>query len=149
MNCKYRCLIIFILMNIFFGICCIFLWGKIGLINFESGFLSFLAVIYSTYFSLKRKIKKELSNIQPIDEEDTNKPKSKFSFSNVILGLQVSMGIFRLCSYLILLLLLLFLMSKKIFLAIPYIIGVIICLNVVVVLKYLSQKYHDKKSNHK
>lgn len=159
MGCKYRCLIIFLCINIIFAILSALMWKKIGVINFEVGFFNFLIVLYSTYISLQKKLKKELQNAsQECMEEsakdshtsqsegedkqnpDEKKSKPRFSFSNLILGMQLSMGIFRVIAYVILVIGIVFLMGKNIFLAIPYIIGIMICLTSVITLKYLSSK---------
>lgn len=156
MGCKYRCLIIFVCINIVFAIASMAMWKNIGVINFEVGFFSFLIVLYSTYISLQKKLKRELENAEqdieesspnsnecsPEDEQnaDNKKSKPRFSFSNLILGMQLSMGIFRIIAYVILIVGIVFLMGKNIFLAIPYIIGIMICLLSVITLKYLSSK---------
>lgn len=159
MGCKYRCLIIFLCINIIFVIVSGWMWKKVGVINFEVGFFSFLIVLYSTYISLQKKLKKELENAsQECMEESTQdshtsqskgedeqnpdekKSKPRFSFSNLILGMQLSMGLFRVIAYVILVIGIVFLMGKNIFLAIPYIIGIMICLGSVITLKYLSSR---------
>lgn len=157
MGCKYRCLIIFLCINIVFAIASMIMWQNTGVINFEVGFFSFLIVLYSTYISLQKKLKRELENAQqqdieesskdgsttnPENEQNTDDKKSKprFSFSNLILGMQLSMGIFRIIAYVILIVGIVFLMGKNIFLAIPYIVGIMICLLSVITLKYLSSR---------
>lgn len=156
MGCKYRCLIIFLCINIVFAIASMMIWKNTGVINFEVGFFSFLIVLYSTYTSLQKKLKTELENAsqntekstpnpdtnEALDEQNPDKKKSKprFSFSNLILGMQLSMGIFRIIAYMILIVGIVFLMGRNIFLAIPYIIGIMICLLSVITLKYLSNR---------
>lgn len=157
MGCKYRCLIIFLCINIVFAIASMIMWQNTGVVNFEVGFFSFLIVLYSTYISLQKKLKRELENAQqqdieesskdssttnPENEQNTDDKKSKprFSFSNLILGMQLSMGIFRIIAYVILIVGIVFLMGKNIFLAIPYIVGIMICLLSVITLKYLSSR---------
>lgn len=156
MGCKYRCLIIFLCINIVFAIASMMIWKNTGVINFEVGFFSFLIVLYSTYISLQKKLKTELENAsqnvekstpnpdtnEALDEQNPDKEKSKprFSFSNLILGMQLSMGIFRIIAYVILIVGIVFLMGRNIFLAIPYIIGIMICLLSVITLKYLSNR---------
>lgn len=157
MGCKYRCLIIFLCINIVFALASGAMWKNTGVINFEVGFFSFLIVLYSTYISLQKKLKRELENT-PLEstEESTSdfntdksnqqeqnsdkKSKPRFSFSNLILGMQLSMGIFRIIAYVILIVGIVLLMGRNIFLAIPYIIGIMICLLSVITLKYLSSK---------
>lgn len=156
MGCKYRCLIIFLCINIVFAIASMMIWKNTGVINFEVGFFSFLIVLYSTYISLQKKLKTELENAsqnvekstpnpdtnEALDEQnpDNKKSKPRFSFSNLILGMQLSMGIFRIIAYVILIVGIVFLMGRNIFLAIPYIIGIMICLLSVITLKYLSNR---------
>ncbi|PAF54410.1 hypothetical protein BKH42_00390 [Helicobacter sp. 13S00482-2] len=154
MNCKYRCLIIFIIVNIAFSIVCSVLWKANGLINFQIGFFSFLLVIFSTYISLQKKLKKELKENQletssddTIQENDNKKkPKTRFNFSTLLLGMQLSMGIFRILAYLILIFGITMLMNKNIFLAIPYIMGIMISLVGVVGLKLLLEKTKNKSN---
>lgn len=158
MNCKYRCLVIFVCINVVFAITSAILWKMAGLLNFEVGFFSFLIVLYSTYVSVQKKLKKELQNTAQDTQEsaqdtdmanseskdeqnpDDKKSKPRFSFSNLILGMQLSMGIFRIIAYVILVIGVVFLMGKNIFLAIPYILGIMICLTSVITLKYLSSR---------
>lgn len=109
-------------------------------------------MLLSTYINLKRKIEKEILKTQITsseemtlaqkdqytEEESTNKRsnQTKFSFSNFILGMQLSIGFFRILSYLILILALIILMEKKIFLIMPYVIGIGICLVSIATLWY-------------
>ncbi|MDO7252897.1 hypothetical protein [Helicobacter cappadocius] len=153
MGCKYRCLIILLAINAIFGIGTAILWGTNGTINFEIGFFSFLLVIYSTYLSLQKKLKKELketeieleisSDNRSQEEMEQKKPKTRFNFSTLLLGMQLSMGILRIFAYVILVLAITILMGKNIFIVIPYILGIIISLMSVVGLKYLSDKHQN------
>lgn len=157
MGCKYRCLIIFLCINIVFALASMAMWKNTGVINFEVGFFSFLIVLYSTYISLQKKLKRELENTplesaeesasdfdtdksEQQEQNSDKKSKPRFSFSNLILGMQLSMGIFRVIAYVILIVGIVFLMGKNIFLAIPYIVGIMICLLSVITLKYLSSR---------
>lgn len=157
MGCKYRCLIIFLCINVVFALASMAMWKHTGVINFEVGFFSFLIVLYSTYISLQKKLKRELENTplesteesasdfdtDKSDQQEQNsdkKSRPRFSFSNLILGIQLSMGIFRVIAYVILIVGIVFLMGKNIFLAIPYIVGIMICLLSVITLKYLSSR---------
>lgn len=143
-------LAIFICINLIFSIGFYIFIGLNGWINFEVGFLSFSLVLLSAYINLKRKIKKEILKTQITSEEITRVQKdqhaeeptnkhsnqTKFSFSNFILGMQLSVGFFRIFSYLMLILALMILMEKKIFLITPYIVGIGICLIGVATLWY-------------
>lgn len=116
-------------------------------------------MLLSAYINLKRKIKKEILKTQITSEEITLTQKdqhteepinkrsnqTKFSFSNFILGMQLSVGFFRIFSYLILILALMILMEKKIFLITPYIVGIGICLVGVATLWYFLsvRKLHE------
>ncbi|PAF48638.1 hypothetical protein BKH41_05035 [Helicobacter sp. 12S02232-10] len=146
MGCKYRCIVILLAFNAIFAIVSLIFWGTNGVINFEAAFFSFFFVLYSAYTSLKHKIKKEIDQADLPQEEEseetqnTKNPKTKFNFSSFVLGLQLSMGFLRIFAYFVLIGGLVILMTKNIFLVIPYILGISICLIGVVTLKYLSQK---------
>ncbi|PAF43843.1 hypothetical protein [Helicobacter sp. 11S03491-1] len=150
MSCKYSCFLVFLFINIISAILCVIFWEIIGLLNFEVGFFSFFLVLYSTYVSLKRKIKKELAqaSAQAQDPEE-KKPKTKFNFSNLILGLELSMGFFRIFAYIILIGTLILLINKNIFMIIPYIIGIGVCLSSVTGLKYLSEAANNTQNQNK
>lgn len=148
MKCR---LAIFICVNLIFAISFNIFIGLEGWLNFEVAFFSFLLVLLSAYLNLKHKIKKEILKTKipaekiihkiqiPCEtEKQTHKSsnQTKFNFSNFVLGMQLSIGIFRVFAYAILVITLITLMTKEMFLVVPYLVGIGICLASVVALWY-------------
>lgn len=146
MKCR---LAIVICVNLIFAASFNIFIGLEGWLNFEVAFFSFLLVLLSAYLNLKRKIKKEILKTKipaekithkvqiPYNSEkqvDKSSDQSKFNFSNFILGMQLSIGIFRVFAYAVLIVTLMTLMTKEMFLVVPYLVGIGICLASVVAL---------------
>ncbi|PAF42848.1 hypothetical protein BJI48_06230 [Helicobacter sp. 11S02596-1] len=159
MDCKYRCFLILLGVNVIGALVCYGVWHTAGVMSFEAAFLSFCLVLWSAYSSLKRKINKEITQADLLqtkespseieenleENKDAKAPKTKFSFSSFILGLQLSMGFFRILAYVILIGVVVVLMNKNMFSVLPYFIGIGVSLVATLSLAYLSQNSSSAK----
>lgn len=144
MECKYKCGVIFFGINILIALILSIFFKLLGVLNFEVGFFSFFLVLYSTYIGLKKRIQKEIDIHESVDEDNKdNKNKSRFNFSNIILGLELSMGVYRILAYIILVIGIVLLIFNKVFVAPAYIIGIFVCAFSVVGIKFLQERKNN------
>lgn len=107
--------IFFTFLAIFFGgIIHFILWGVSGAVSYEVGFVCFILVFLSLFFSMNSRLK----NTQ-----------EEFNFSQKLtLGLVVSFSLFRILSYIVLIVAIIALIEFSLFSLYAYMIGVFISL---------------------
>lgn len=100
---------------IFFGgVISFIIWGVSGVVSFEVGFVCFMLVFLSLFFSMNRRLK----NTQ-----------EEFNFSQKFsLGLGVSFSLFRILSYVFLVVAMIILIETSLFCLYAYMIGIFISL---------------------
>lgn len=105
----------FTFLAIFFGgVISFIIWGVSGAVSFEVGFICFMLVFLSLFFSMNKKLK----NTQ-----------EEFNFSQKFsLGLGVSFSLFRILSYVFLVVAMIILIETSLFCLYAYMIGIFISL---------------------
>lgn len=105
-------------------------------ISFEVAYFSTLLVIISSYYALQKRLARELkSTQQQAAEQDKREAASKgVGVSKFMLGVQLSFGLYRLLSYIVLGLCVVVLIDLGYFHIVGYVAGVLVCLCSVVIL---------------
>lgn len=105
-------------------------------ISFEVAYFSTLLVIISSYYALQKRLARELeSTQQQAAEQDKQEAASKgVGVSKFMLGVQLSFGLYRLLSYIVLGLCVVVLIDLGYFHIVGYVAGVLVCLCSVVIL---------------
>lgn len=100
---------------IFFGgVISFIIWGVSGVVSFEVGFVCFMLVFLSLFFSMNQRLK----NTQ-----------EEFNFSQKFsLGLGVSFSLFRILSYIFLVVAMIILIETSLFCLYAYMVGIFISL---------------------
>ena len=107
-------------------------------ISFEVAYFSTLLVIISSYYALQKRLARELeSTQQQVAEQDKqDQAASKgVGVSKFMLGVQLSFGLYRLLSYIVLGLCVVVLIDLGRFHIVGYVAGVLVCLCSVVILR--------------
>ncbi|RAX54620.1 hypothetical protein CCY99_02330 [Helicobacter sp. 16-1353] len=96
------------------------------LYSFEVAFLGSMAVVYSSYKSMLKKVQSFVDINQKTQQEesdDFNIPKKHRFF----IGFRLSFGIFRLLAYAFIAIGIISLINNKLFFIIPFLFGVLLC----------------------
>lgn len=108
-------------------------------ISFEVAYFSTLLVIISSYYALQKRLARELeSTQQQVAEQDKQEDQAAskgVGVSKFMLGVQLSFGLYRLLSYIVLGLCVVVLIDLGRFHIVGYVAGVLVCLCSVVILR--------------
>lgn len=104
------------------------------LLNLESAFLGFLLICLANFVSLKKRIAKQILELEKVKE------RKKQRFSKFILGLNISTSLLRILAYVVFCAILWMLMSRNLFYLYGFVAGVLACLFGIVGLQILKSR---------
>ncbi len=140
--CKIGCFLILCVWNL---VCLALIYGGLYLFddvlkfkqfvfNFEGAFLGFMLISIANFFSLKKRINKQIKDLNLLERTERKKQR----FSKLILGLNISISLFRVLAYVVFCVILWVLMSKQEFFIIPFVSGVLASLLGIVALQIIK-----------
>ena len=124
-------------LNIIFAIGIFYVLEICNVISFEMAYFSTFLVVMSSYLSLKGKLKQETQKNLDLSLQDDRgqKPHQVHRFSKFMLGLKLSLGLYRIFAYVALAIGVVVLMEYQYFRIVGYVLGIIVCLASIVLFK--------------
>lgn len=124
-------------LNIIFAIGIFYVLEICNVTSFEMAYFSTFLVVMSSYLSLKGKLKQETQKNLDLSLQDDRgqKPHHVHRFSKFMLGLKLSLGLYRIFAYVALAIGVVVLMEYQYFRIVGYVLGIIVCLASIVLFK--------------
>ena len=124
-------------LNIIFAIGIFYVLEICNVTSFEMAYFSTFLVVMSSYLSLKGKLKQETQKNLDLSLQDDRgqKPHQVHRFSKFMLGLKLSLGLYRIFAYVALAIGVVVLMEYQYFRIVGYVLGIIVCLASIVLFK--------------
>ncbi|GAA7325446.1 hypothetical protein MLS218_01450 [Helicobacter pylori] len=116
--CQIKCLLILLSINIVSAIIVYFFQAFQGVLNFEGGFLGFFIVALSSYYGVKKRL--------DLRKQNSGEKEEKQKFQKFALGLEMSVNVWRLGGYGVLLGILGALLFLHLFNGLIFLIGVFV-----------------------